>query len=285
MFEPILANYTPDGDDWTVEVTAAGETRTATAPGLIAARDAADQLVDELLPHDDTRTVVHTLDGDAYRFTSAYLSARLGKPDETDQRTDELDIPTPPSAAPQAATPGHPTSTTHPNEASQQTDTTGSTGASQQTDATGSTGASQQTDATGATGTTRPSGAAPSTRPTEPDTPTRPHGASQPNPTIRQNGANHPTSTPQQDRADRTNGTQPNNPGHPTSTSQRNNSAQRNSADPDQLNGATQASGTAQPSAGHPLGTGRAAVTPAPEPHTVDFRTPPSASTAPAANA
>ena len=79
MFEPIMANYTPDGDDWTVEVTAAGETRTATAPGLIAARDATDQLVEELVPDDAVRTVVHTLDGDAFEFTSAYLAARLGK--------------------------------------------------------------------------------------------------------------------------------------------------------------------------------------------------------------
>ncbi|GAA4421652.1 hypothetical protein GCM10023148_22410 [Actinokineospora soli] len=82
MFEPIMANYTPEGDDWNVEVTAAGETRTATAPGLIAARDAADQLVDELVPDDDVRTVVHTLKGDAFEFTAAYLSARLAKPED-----------------------------------------------------------------------------------------------------------------------------------------------------------------------------------------------------------
>ncbi|MGX7827240.1 hypothetical protein ACTG9Q_19345 [Actinokineospora sp. 24-640] len=80
MFEPILANYTPDGDDWAVEVTAAGKTLTATAPGLIAARDRADQLVEELVPGDNVRTVVHTLDGDAFGFTEAYLSARLAKP-------------------------------------------------------------------------------------------------------------------------------------------------------------------------------------------------------------
>lgn len=100
MFEPIMANYTPDGDDWAVEVTAAGETRTATAPGLIAARDAADQLVEELVPDDDVRTVVHTLDGDAFEFTSAYLAARLGKREPS---------PAPPSPregdAPEAAAP------------------------------------------------------------------------------------------------------------------------------------------------------------------------------------
>lgn len=97
MFEPIMANYTPEGDDWAVEVTAAGETRTATAPGLIAARDAADQLVEELVPDDDVRTVVHTLEGDAFEFTSAYLAARLGKRDA--------------SAAPPSPREGDPTET------------------------------------------------------------------------------------------------------------------------------------------------------------------------------
>ncbi|GLZ41053.1 hypothetical protein [Actinokineospora sp. NBRC 105648] len=82
MFEPILANYTPDGDDWTVEVTAKGKTLTATAPGLIAARDRADQLVEKLTPGEELRTVVHTLQGDAVSFTAAYLTARLGRSEE-----------------------------------------------------------------------------------------------------------------------------------------------------------------------------------------------------------
>ena len=103
MFEPIMANYTPAGDDWTVEVTAKGESRTATAPGLIAARDAADQLVDELVPDDDVRTVVHTLDGDAYEFTQAYLAARLARPtDEPADPADAADAKAKPATEPPA---------------------------------------------------------------------------------------------------------------------------------------------------------------------------------------
>ncbi|MGQ0837996.1 hypothetical protein [Actinokineospora sp.] len=81
MFEPILANYTPDGDDWTVAVTCRDKTMTATAPGLIAARDRADQLVEQLAPGERNRTVVHTLDGDAVGFTAAYMTARLARPE------------------------------------------------------------------------------------------------------------------------------------------------------------------------------------------------------------
>jgi len=80
MFEPILANYTRDGDDWKVEVTGGDEVLTATAPGLIAARDQADQLAERIAPGDQPRTVVHTLDGDALGFTTAYLTARLATP-------------------------------------------------------------------------------------------------------------------------------------------------------------------------------------------------------------
>lgn len=78
MQEPITANYVPDGDDWKVTVTAGSETRSATAPGLLAARDKVDQLADQLEPEQETRTVVHLLDGDAVAFTINYLEARLG---------------------------------------------------------------------------------------------------------------------------------------------------------------------------------------------------------------
>jgi hypothetical protein len=78
--EPIEANYVPDGDDWTITIVGRGKTLTATAPGLIAARDRADQMVDELAGDEKRRTVVHRLDGDALEFTTAYLSARLAKP-------------------------------------------------------------------------------------------------------------------------------------------------------------------------------------------------------------
>jgi hypothetical protein len=81
MMEPIEANYVPDGDDWTITIVGRGKTLTAKAVGLIAARDRADQLVDELAGEEKNRTVVHRLDGDALQFTTAYLSARLAKPE------------------------------------------------------------------------------------------------------------------------------------------------------------------------------------------------------------
>ena len=52
MADPIEANYTPDGDDWTVAVKGRGQTLTGRAPGLIAARDKADQLVEKLAPEE-----------------------------------------------------------------------------------------------------------------------------------------------------------------------------------------------------------------------------------------
>jgi hypothetical protein len=77
MADPIEANYVPDGADWTVTITGRGRTLTATAPGIIAARDQADQLVEELTPGEVRRTVVHLLNGDAVQFTSEYLTARM----------------------------------------------------------------------------------------------------------------------------------------------------------------------------------------------------------------
>ncbi|MET0234573.1 MAG: hypothetical protein ABW224_08035 [Kibdelosporangium sp.] len=80
MMEPIEANYVPDGNDWTITIVGGGKTLSAKAPGLIAARDRADQLVEELAGGEKPRTVVHRLDGDALEFTTAYLKARLAKP-------------------------------------------------------------------------------------------------------------------------------------------------------------------------------------------------------------
>ncbi|WP_026421335.1 hypothetical protein [Actinokineospora inagensis] len=82
MYAPIHANYTARGDDWTVEVKVGDTTRTATARDLVAARERADQLVEDMLAGDRKRTVVHTLDGDAVNFTAAYLTARLGLGDD-----------------------------------------------------------------------------------------------------------------------------------------------------------------------------------------------------------
>ncbi len=80
MPDPIEVNYEPDGDDWRVTVTGRGQKLTGRAPGLIAARDRADQLVEKLTPDEKHRTVVHLLQGDALEFTTAYLTARLAKP-------------------------------------------------------------------------------------------------------------------------------------------------------------------------------------------------------------
>ena len=82
MPDPIEVNYEPDGDDWQVTVSGRGQQLTGKAPGLIAARDRADQLVDKLAPEEKFRTVVHLLNGDALQFTTAYLTARLAKPTE-----------------------------------------------------------------------------------------------------------------------------------------------------------------------------------------------------------
>jgi hypothetical protein len=82
MSDPIEVNYVPDGDDWQVTVSGRGQLLRARAPGLIAARDRADQLVEKVAPEDKLRRVVHLLDGDALEFTAAYLTARLAKPAE-----------------------------------------------------------------------------------------------------------------------------------------------------------------------------------------------------------
>jgi hypothetical protein len=74
----LTVNYLPDGDDWTVTVTGDAGRRSTRATGLIAARDQADQLVAQIAPRNDGRTVVHLLDGDAFAFTNTYLHVRLG---------------------------------------------------------------------------------------------------------------------------------------------------------------------------------------------------------------
>ncbi|HVK22378.1 MAG TPA: hypothetical protein VM677_13555 [Actinokineospora sp.] len=97
MFEPIQANYTPDGDDWKIEVTCRGKTLKATAPGLIAARDRADQLAEKMAPNEEPLTIVHLLQGDAVNFTAAYLTARLS-PEAKPTTTDATDKSAAPSA-------------------------------------------------------------------------------------------------------------------------------------------------------------------------------------------
>lgn len=102
MAEPIEANYTPDGDDWTITIKGRGKTLKATAPGIIAARDRTDQLVEELAPDDEYRTVVHLLNGDAVEFTTAYLTARMTTKSEPPPSA-EAEPEEPPEPAAEAA--------------------------------------------------------------------------------------------------------------------------------------------------------------------------------------
>jgi hypothetical protein len=78
--DPITAAYVQDDADWTITVSGLGKTLTARAPGIIAARDRADQLVEKLAPEQNGRTVVHLLNGSAFDFTAAYMQARLARP-------------------------------------------------------------------------------------------------------------------------------------------------------------------------------------------------------------
>jgi hypothetical protein len=92
--EPIMATYVQSDDDWTITVSGSGAERSAKAPGIIAARDRADQMVDEL-KSDGRPTVVHLLNGSALDFTEAYMTARLTLPE-----TAPLEVPPPGSGKP-----------------------------------------------------------------------------------------------------------------------------------------------------------------------------------------
>ncbi|ATY14335.1 hypothetical protein CU254_30885 [Amycolatopsis sp. AA4] len=95
MVETITATYEHDNDDWTITVSGRGKELTGKAPGIIAARDRADQLVEKLAPN-ERPTVVHLLNGNALEFTSAYMAARLTLPE-----IEPLEIP--PSGGAKAA--------------------------------------------------------------------------------------------------------------------------------------------------------------------------------------
>lgn len=75
--DPITATYAHDDADWTITVSGLGKELTDRAPGIIAARDRADQLVEKVAPEHGGRTVVHLLNGSAFDFTAAYIEARL----------------------------------------------------------------------------------------------------------------------------------------------------------------------------------------------------------------
>jgi hypothetical protein len=97
MVEAITATYVQEDADWAITVSGHGKELTARAPGIIAARDRADQLVEELGGEGRT-TVVHLLNGSALDFTSAYMTARLTLP-----KLPPLEVP-PPGSVPKQQT-------------------------------------------------------------------------------------------------------------------------------------------------------------------------------------
>ena len=98
MVEAITATYVQEDADWAITVSGRGKELTARAPGIIAARDRADQLVEQLAG-DAKTTVVHLLNGSALDFTSAYMTARLTLP-----KLPPLEVP-PPGSVPKQKTP------------------------------------------------------------------------------------------------------------------------------------------------------------------------------------
>ncbi|GAA1239850.1 hypothetical protein GCM10009676_25750 [Prauserella halophila] len=88
MTQPITAVYVREEGDYTVTVTGDGQEFADRAPGIIAARDRADQLIEKIAPKtgdDEDPTVVHLLDGSALEFTSAYMTARLSRAETAEQ--------------------------------------------------------------------------------------------------------------------------------------------------------------------------------------------------------
>lgn len=83
MVEAITASYVHESDaaDWTITVHGLGKVLKGKAPGIIAARDRVDQLVDKITK-EPTRTVVHLLNGSALDFTATYMQARLTRTPE-----------------------------------------------------------------------------------------------------------------------------------------------------------------------------------------------------------
>lgn len=86
--EPITVHYVSSDEDWQVTVTGRGQEVTGQAPGIIAARDRADQLIEKIAPDEEGRTAVHLLNGDALEFTTAYINARIGRTDSGDPVTE-----------------------------------------------------------------------------------------------------------------------------------------------------------------------------------------------------
>jgi hypothetical protein len=97
MVEAITAMYVQEDADWAITVSGHGKELTARAPGIIAARDRADQLVEEL-GGEGRNTVVHLINGSALDFTSTYMTARLTLP-----KLPPLEVP-PPGSVPKQQT-------------------------------------------------------------------------------------------------------------------------------------------------------------------------------------
>lgn len=91
MVDPITATYVQENDDWTITVAAQGRHLTGRAPGIIAARDRADQLVEKLQPESKGRTVVHLLNGSALEFSATYMNARLTRPSAAEEKRNGVD--------------------------------------------------------------------------------------------------------------------------------------------------------------------------------------------------
>ncbi|WP_230424467.1 hypothetical protein [Prauserella cavernicola] len=77
--QAITARYVQENENWAITVAGLGKELNDRAPGIIAARDRADQLVEKLAPEGATPTVVHLINGSALEFTSAYMTARLAR--------------------------------------------------------------------------------------------------------------------------------------------------------------------------------------------------------------
>jgi hypothetical protein len=100
MAEAITAIYGQENDDWTITVAGQGKTLTGRAPGIIAARDSVDQLVEQLGAAAKGATVVHLLNGSALEFTAAYITARLTRPEPAPLEVPEPAAPAEPTRAP-----------------------------------------------------------------------------------------------------------------------------------------------------------------------------------------
>lgn len=108
MVEAITATYVQEDADWAITVSGHGKELTARAPGIIAARDRADQLVEEL-GGDGRNTVVHLLNGSALDFTQTYMTARLTLPKQA-----PLEVPPPGSVPKQQTTEKEPAAAAAP---------------------------------------------------------------------------------------------------------------------------------------------------------------------------